>query len=455
MDLFAGGGGASEGIKWALGRGPDVAVNHDAAAVSLHERNHPDTIHYRSDVLEVAPRCAVCGRRVGLLWASPDCRHFSRAKGAAPVSKRVRALAWVVVRWARDVGPRVIVLENVAEFRDWGPLDADDRPIPERKGETFRKWVAALRAFGYAVEWRLLSACDYGAPTMRKRLFVVARRDGLPIAWPAPTHGPSLLAYRTAAECIDWSLPCPSIFLTRAQAKSLGFDVNRPLAEKTLRRIARGVWKHVLLAEKPFLVRGAGGVVGPTLVQVGYGEREGQAPRVPDLHRPLGTVVSGGEKFAVAAALLVKHYGGHEGSGKQLDLPMDTVTAIDHHALVEVGLTGGREEESAAFLTAYYGTDQNLRLDLPLPTVTTKDRFNLVMVDGVAHEVADIGMRMLEPRELYRAQGFPEDYVIATDVDGKPMTRKTMVRLAGNSVPPHFAAALVRANFAMEMEAAA
>jgi len=517
VDLFAGGGGASTGIELALGRHVDIAVNHDPEAVSLHEANHPQTRHYVSDVFEVDPR-AVCGDRpVGLLWASPDCKHFSKAKGGKPVSKKIRGLAWVVVRWAKVVRPRVICLENVEEFQTWGPLAADGRPCPERKGTTFRRWVGQLERLGYVVEWRELRACDFGAPTIRKRLFLVARCDGQPIVWPAPTHGPKgsgLKPHRTAAECIDWSLPCPSIF-----------ERERPLAEATLRRIAHGIKRYVLEAAKPYIVRightghGDSGkthaadeplstitskaehlLATPTLIQTGYGERPGQAPRVPGLDKPLGTAVDG-QKHALVAAFLAKHYGGVVGS--PLPEAIGTVTSVDHHSLVSAQLVGcgGRAGQSRprsadepvqtitakgdtaivtshlaklrgtsssasaaeplhtvsaqgqhhaevrALLLKYYGTDQDPQLGEPLHTVTTKDRFGLVTVHGELYAIADIGMRMLQPRELYRAQGFPESYVIDRGADGRVLSKAAQVRMCGNSVCPPLAQAIVAANY--------
>lgn len=359
VDLFAGGGGASTGIEHALGRHVDVAVNHDPQAVSLHEANHPQTRHFVSDVFEVDPR-AVCGDQpVGLMWASPDCKHFSKAAGGKPVSKKIRGLAWVVVKWAKLVKPRVICLENVEEFQTWGPLADDGRPCPARKGMTFRRWKAQLENLGYQVEHRELRACDYGAPTIRKRLFLVARCDGEPIVWPAPTHGPGpgLRPHRTAAECIDWSIPCPSIF-----------ERERPLAEATMRRIAHGIKRYVLDAAKPYIVR-----IGQTVTAEG-----------------------------------------------------------GHHA--------------RALLLKYYGTDQDPNLREPLHTVTTKDRFGLVTVQGELYTIADIGMRMLQPRELYRAQGFPEHYIIDRGADGRVLSKGAQVRMCGNSVCPPVAAALVQAN---------
>lgn len=462
VDSFAGGGGASTGIEHALGRPVDVAINHNAEAIAMHAINHPGTTHYIESVFKVDPESITGNQPVGLLWASPDCTHFSKAKGDAPRSPRVRGLAWVVIRWARRVKPRVIMLENVEEFEDWGPLLEDGRPCPDRRGKTFLLWVNQLRGSGYQVEWRQLRACDYGAPTIRKRLFLIARRDGLPIVWPTATHGPGRSqAYRTAADCIDWSLPCPSIF-----------DRTRPLAEATMRRVAAGVMRYVVNAAEPFIVplRGtsaahrsahsvdaplstvsAGGthhaLVSPTLVQTGYGERDGQAPRALDLGKPLGTVVSGG-KHALVAAFLAKHYGGVVGS--DLRDPLGTVTRVDHHSLITTELAADRRETVRAFLTKYYGTPQDPQLRQPLHTVTTKDRFGLVTVAGETFAIADIGLRMLQPRELYRAQGFPEDYVIDFEYRGKRLPKSSQVRMCGNSVSPPVVQAMVTANFAHE-----
>lgn len=465
VDLFAGGGGASSGIYAALGRHPDIAINHSAAAIAMHTANHPTTRHYQEDIWEVDPRIAVGRRRVGLLWASPDCRHFSRAKGGVPVSKGVRSLAWVVVRWAAACRPRVIVVENVPEFRTWGPLGADDKPCPARAGDTFAEWVEQLRLLGYVVEWRTLVAADYGAPTTRKRLFLVARCDGQPIVWPPPTHGKGRpLPWRTAAEVIDWSIPCPSIL-----------DRKRPLAEATLRRIAAGVWRYVINAARPFIVpvthvggdrvhsidepmrtvtsahRGELALCAPTLVQTGYGEREGQAPRSLDIHQPLGTVVAGGAKAGLVAALLTKHYSGVVGHG--VERPIGTVTAQDHHSVTVARLDGepDRRAEVRAFLVKYYGTAQGADLREPLDTVTTRDRFGLVTIEGQDYAIADIGMRMLQPRELFAAQGFPADYDI---LDGT-LTKTQQIALAGNSVCPPLAEAIVRAQMGTAVARAA
>jgi DNA (cytosine-5)-methyltransferase 1 len=535
IDLFAGGGGASCGIELAIGRHVDVAVNHSRPAVAQHFANHPQTRHYCEDVFEVDPLEVTAGQPVGLLWASPDCKHFSKAKGGKPVSKNIRGLAWVVVKWARVLGdrkPRVIFLENVEEFQDWGPLTDDGMPCPERKGFTFRRWVKQLENLGYVVEWRELRACDYGAPTIRKRLFLVARCDGQPIVWPEASHtkvktkGKKL--WRTAAECIDWSIPCPSIFLTKEEGKAIG--VKRPLADATMRRIAHGVKRYVLDCAKPFIApithqgdarvhsiddplrtitsakRGEFALAVPTLIQTGYGERPGQTPRVPGLEKPLGTCVDG-QKHAVVAAFMAQHNtdnvghpmekpvstivgkgctqalvtasligaGGPEYSGKPktVDAPLGTIQAENHRALVTsnliklrgtsssagtgeplhtVSAQGTHHAEVRALLLKYYGTEQDPRLDEPLHTITTKPRFAVVTVDGSDYYIADIGMRMLKPRELYRAQGFPDTYVIDHGIDietGKrvTLTQEQQVRGVGNSVSPMLARAIVSANF--------
>lgn len=421
VDNFAGGGGASLGIEMALGRSPDIAVNHDPAAVALHAENHPATRHLCESVWDVDPTEVTDGRRVALAWFSPDCTHFSKAKGGKPRSKNIRGLAWVVIRWAKAVRPRVIILENVEEFKTWGPLLDDGMPDPSKRGATFRRWLEELEECGYKAEVRELRACDYGAPTTRKRLFVIARCDGEGIAWPEPTHGQE--NYETAAECIDWSVPCPSIF-----------ERKRPLAENTHRRIARGIQKFTIDADEPFIAP-TSGPMSPSLIQTGYGERKGQAPRTLDLHQPLGTVVAGGTKHALVAAFLSKHYGGnYTGAGVDLGAPMHTVTAVDHHALV------------SAFLTKYYGTSTGQALDEPTHTVTANHHLGLVAVRGERYRIADIGMRMLIPRELFRAQGFPDSYRIDIGLGGKPLTKTAQVRMAGNSVCPPIAAALVRAN---------
>lgn len=466
VDNFAGGGGASSGIEAAMGRPADIAVNHSRAAIAMHSANHPETKHFCEDVWEVDPRGACGSNPVDLAWFSPDCTHFSRAKGAVPRSKEIRGLAWVVIRWAKAVKPAVIVLENVEEFQTWGPLGEDGRPDPSQLGTEFHRWLAALRGCGYEVQYRILVAADHGAPTTRKRLFLVARSDGRPIVWPKSTHGRGTpLAWRTAAEVIDWSLPCPSIFGRK-----------RPLADATLKRIAAGLRRYVIESASPFIVpvktwggggngpagldspmrtvtaskRGEFALVSPTLISIGYGEREGQAPRTLDLHRPLGTVV-GEQKHALVSAFLTKHYGNGVYQ-LPLDRPIGTVTAREHFTASHVALTPAgeahdRRDAVRAFLVAYYGTERDGQsAQLPLRTVPTRDRFGLVTVHGVDYEIADIGLRMLAPRELFNAQGFDDGYVIDVELDGKPLTKTAQIELAGNSVCPPVAEAIVRAN---------
>ena len=607
VDNFAGGGGASTGIELATGRSVDIAINHDPNAVAMHTTNHPDTLHYCESVYEVRPKVATAGRPVALAWFSPDCRHFSKAKGAKPVEKAIRGLAWVVLRWALDVKPRVMKLENVEEFRTWGPLLAGEmRPDPARAGETFEAFVGMLttgispehpalaecceflnisldsedasrlaKGLGYVVDFRELRACDYGAPTIRKRFFMVMRCDGKPIVWPEPTHGDpktpavqagKLAPWRTAAECIDWTIGAPSIFGRK-----------KPLAENTLKRIARGIQRFVLDNPTPFIVKcnhtstrsnydcfrgqslgeplqtitkthgyaiavphltkfrtgatgqdltepvptitagtskrpggnghalgmveaslapfigrqfgssighradepsatitaGGGGksqLVTPTLIQMGYGERPGQEPRVLQLNNPLGTVTAGGNKFATVSAFLAKHYGGnYQGAGVGMDEPMHSVTTVDHHAAV------------TSHLVKLRGTCRDgQRTDAPMPTITAggthvgevktllavdaydeqraeealeflreycgPDSTGLVTIDGIVYRIVDIGMRMLQPHELYRAQGFPEWYIIDRDYRGVKYAKDKQVARCGNAVPPPFAEALVRAN---------
>lgn len=470
VDNFAGGGGASTGIEAAIGRPVDIAVNHDPEAIAVHQANHPETRHYCESIWEVDPREACGSRPVGLAWFSPDCTHFSRAKGNKPREQGIRGLAWVVIRWARDVAPRVIVLENVEEFQTWGPLLDDGRPDPSRAGETFRDWLGQLTGLGYDVEFRSIVAADHGAPTTRRRLFLVARRDGHRAAWPEPTHGDGRpVAWRSAAEVIDWSLPCPSIF-----------GRSKPLAEATLRRIAAGIRKYVVEDYDPFIVRAGDTALSPFVVRHGhYSTRTGaglipgrgagtfRGQRITD---PLATVCATNDKHLVVP-LITKHYGGVVGHG--VTRPLGTVTATDHHALTAAFLTkfygtstgsdvrrpvptvtasgkgGGHLGEVRAFLLKYYGTggqDQDVRA--PLHTVTAKARFGLgiVSLGGEPYQIADIGMRMLQPHELFAAQGFPEDYVIAPSFRGRPLTKTAQIRLCGNSVSPPVARAIVAAN---------
>ncbi|HEL3791276.1 TPA: DNA cytosine methyltransferase [Stenotrophomonas maltophilia] len=627
VDLFAGGGGASEGLKQALGIDPALAYNHDELAIGMHAANHPLTQHHREDIWHADPRVDVAGRPIGWFHASPDCTHFSQAKGGQPRSRKTRALSWVVLKWVgqllradrlhgTNTAPRIISMENVWQILTWGPLVAkrckttgrvikmdgtvaargervpveNQQLVPDKhhSGRTWQQFVAALRALGYAVEWRKLVASDYGAGTSRERLFLLGRRDGEAIVWPEASHGPApgQKPRVTAADCLDFSIPCPSIF-TRA----------RPLADATMRRIAKGVMRHVIQSADPFIVpvthqggdrvhdvraplrtitaanRGElmlaapelapfiaehansshalgsmradeplrtvcagvkGGhfsVVAPTLVQTGYGEREGQAPRALDLQQPLGTVVAGGVKHAVAAAHLVKFRGDSIGTpvtdpvptitsgagaarpagaahalgvaaaslvtlrrnmvGADARTPLTTVAAqAEHHALatafleqanggyyqgagndardpvstitasgsqqrlVSTGLAELSPDQEAgalrvaAFLVKYYGSGIAVDLHDPVDTITTKDRLALVTVhiQGVPYVIVDIGLRMLKPHELYRAQGFPANYIIDRTANGTPLSTSAAVRMVGNSVSPPPLRALAEAN---------
>lgn len=469
VDNFAGGGGASLGIFMATGCHPDIAINHDAEAIEMHKANHPDTVHYPENIWDVDPVKAVAGRSVGLAWFSPDCTYHSKARGKKPFrdrnkARRRRGLAWTVVRWARAVKPRVIVLENVEEFQDWGPLADDGMPCPIRKGLTFRRWKKQLENTGYIVDCRELRADHYDTPTSRNRLFVIARCDGLPIVWPKQSHGDPnspavkkglLNPWRTAAECIDWNIPTPSIFLTKEEGKAIG--VKRPLVENTMKRIARGTWRYILTNTNPFIV--------PVT-------HSGDA-RYHSINDPLRTITTAKRgEHALIVPFLAKHYGGnYVGPGIDMTSPTSTITATDHHALVSSFLvklrgtckdgqiinkpmptiTAGGQHlgEVRAFLVKYYGTEQDPRLNEPLHTITTKARFGIVTVSGEDYMLMDIGMRMLQPRELYRAQGFPDSYIIdaTSPVTGRPLTKEAQVRMVGNSVCPPLAKALVDANY--------
>lgn len=608
VDLFAGGGGASHAMETALARAVDIAINHNAWAVGLHSANHPYTRHLCQDVWEADPRVECGGRPVGALHASPDCTHFSQAKGGQPRSRATRSLSWVVLRWAGTVRPRIITLENVKQILKWGPLIAKrDRatgrvikldgtvaavgervpldqqfliPDKKRQGSTWRRFVAVLRALGYQVEWRVLRACDYGAGTTRERLYMVARCDGEAIVWPEPTHGPDRAqSHVSAASSIDWSIPCPSIFGRK-----------KPLADATQARIARGIKRFVLDAAEPFIVHathggerrphgigepmptitaanrgemmivsptivqcanasangvatgsdplgtitawprgGSHAVVAPVLVQSEYGERMGQAPRSLDIDKPLGTVVAGGTKHALAAASLVKFRGSsdgadagqpmptitsgagaarpagaaqamgvmaafleqanggfYQGAGSAADEPLPTICAngshqrlttahlvtlrrnLDgqttadplsticagaiHHGVIECVLSPEQEAGAlrvAAFLMRYYGTGgQHGELSEPLATITTKDRLALVTVhlSGVPYVIVDIGLRMLKPHELFRAQGFPASYIIDRTQDGRQVSNSRAVAMVGNSVSPPPLVAILEAN---------
>lgn len=538
VDNFAGGGGASTGIEIATGYSVDIAINHAPEAIRMHKSNHPSTKHYCEDVWQVDPVKACGGHPVALAWFSPDCKHFSKAKGGKPKDKFIRGLAWVACRWAGLVRPRVIMLENVEEFKTWGPLNRGHRPIKAKQGVTFRRFVQQLEELGYNVEFRELAAADYGAPTMRKRFFLIARCDGQPITWPEPTHGPAdseavkaglLKPYVGAYTQIDFSRPCPSIFDTSEEIKEkYGIRAVRPLAPKTMDRIARGLKKFVLDNPEPFIIQCNHGV-----------ER-----KAGDIRDPLPTI-TGKHGYGIAvpklAPIIDKAYGGnYAGGGSRADEPIDTITTVDHNRLVEATLapcimcnnennvganvesplptitTGNRNfvvaptliqyhsetakdevrgqtimdpimtvdssnryglvtsflskfyksgtgqdvreplhtittspghfGEVRAFLVKYYGQGTGQELTDPLDTVTSRDRFGLVTIEGVDYQIVDIGLRMLEPRELYGCQGFPEDYIIDHDYTGKSYSRSEQVKRCGNAVCPPIPAALVRAN---------
>lgn len=462
VDNFAGGGGASTGIEIAIGRSVDIAINHDPAAIAMHRANHPTTEHYTEDVWKVDPVKACAGRPVALAWFSPDCKHHSKAKGGKPVSKHIRGLAWVAVRWAKKVHPRVIMLENVEEFMDWGRLDANSRPDPRYKGETFRRFIHQLERQGYHVEYRLLRACDYGAPTIRRRFFLIARCDGQPIRWPEPTHGDpdglEVLAglkkpWVPVADVLDFSLPCPSIFATSDEIRDqYGIRAVRPLSEKTMARIARGVMKFVIENPQPFLIQ--------------YHSEQNEDMRGQRIDRPLMTV-DASNRYGLVSTFISKYYGG-DSVAAGTDRPLPTVTAIDHNAVCAVAVTQfnnnsvGQEvtkplntmtactnhfAEVSAFLVKYYSGDSNLAsVGDPAPTITSHDRMGLVTVHGQDYQIVDIGLRMLTPRELFDAQGFPSDYIIDVDADGKAYPKSEQVARCGNAVCPPIPTALVRAN---------
>lgn len=501
-DNFAGGGGATEGIEQALNRPVDVAINHDPEAIEMHRRNHPETKHYTQDIWTVDPAEVCRGRRVGATWFSPACTHFSRAKGTSTaLNAEIRDLAWVVVKWAEAVRPRAIFCENVSEWLSWGPLLENGRPDKSQAGSTWREWVAKLIDLGYEVQWRELVAADYGAPTTRKRLYVIARCDGQPIIWPKPTHGKGRAqGWRAAHEIIDWSLPVRSIFGRK-----------KPLADATERRIAKGIERFVLGAAEPFIIpvrhsgdarchsiqeplrtvtashRGEMAFIEPFIVRHGHystitgaGLYEGCGAgtfRGQPLAQPLATVCATNDKNLVMP-LITKFYGdpartdGRGGAviGQDLRDTLGTVTARDHHALSAAFLSkfygtstgspmqmplptvtgsGNHIAEVRAFLLRYNGEGIGADAQLPLPTITAKPRFGLVTVHGVDYEICDIGMRMLAPRELYRAQGFRDSY----EIDG--FTKETQIRLAGNSVCPVMAKVLVAVNLLGETAVAA
>jgi DNA (cytosine-5)-methyltransferase 1 len=426
VDNFAGGGGASTGIELAIGRSVDIAINHDPAAIAMHKANHPNTEHYCENVWDVDPRKAVRGRPVALAWFSPDCKHFSKAKGGKPVEKKIRGLAWIVLKWAALVRPRVIMLENVEEFQTWGPI-RKGKPIKSKKGQTYWKWRGQLETLGYEVDTRELVAADYGAPTKRKRFFMIARCDGKPIVWPKPTHGDRngeevkqglLKPYVPAADIIDWDIPCKSIF-----------GRSKPLAENTMRRISMGVQKFIINNPDPYILDDKASF----LIQY-HSETSKYEVRGQELTKPLMTLDTN-PRYALVSTFITKFY--KTGTGQSIKEPLHTITTSPgHFGLVQ------------AFLINYYGNSSDIGQPLsePLRTITVKDRFGLVTVMGEKYQIADIFMRMLEPHELFRAQGFPEDYIIDRDDRGKPYPKKDQVARCGNAVPPPFAEALTRAN---------
>ena len=499
VDNFAGGGGASTGIEVAIGRSVDIAINHDPAAIAMHRANHPTTEHYTEDVWKVDPVKACKGRPVALAWFSPDCKHHSKAKGGKPVDKHIRGLAWVAVKWAKAVHPRVIMLENVEEFMDWGRLDENSRPDPRYKGETFRRFIRQLEKQGYHVEYKLLRACDYGAPTIRKRFFMIARCDGQLIRWPSPTHGDPdslevaaglLKPWVPVADVLDFSLPCPSIFATSEEImEQYGIRAVRPLSEKTMKRIARGIMKFVVDNPRPFIVqvnhsgdsfRGQDvtepldtitakhgtGVILPSLIQ--YHSEQTEDVRGQQIRKPLMTV-DASNRYGLVSTFISKYYGGgNTNPASGTDEPLPTVTAVDHNAVCAVAVTQfnnnsiGQEvtkplntmtactnhfAEVCAFLVKYYGNGDNaVSCEWPAPTITAKDRIGLVTVHGQDYQIVDIGLRMLTPRELFDAQGFHPDYIIDVDADGKAYPKSEQVARCGNAVCPPIPTALVKAN---------
>ncbi|WP_166538144.1 MULTISPECIES: DNA cytosine methyltransferase [unclassified Vibrio] len=487
VDNFAGGGGASTGMELGLNRHIDIAINHDPAAIDMHKMNHPETKHYCESVWDVDPVEACAGRPVGLAWFSPDCKHFSKAKGNRPVDKNIRGLAWVAIRWAALVPVRIIMLENVEEFMTWGPVvEAEEgkfKPCPDRKGETFEAFVKVLttglekqhpaweeiryalgenfpyekleKGLGYNVDYRVLHACDYGAPTIRKRFFLVARNDKQPIEWPVPTHGQKgsgLMPYATAADIIDWSIPVKSIFGRK-----------KPLAEKTMERIAKGLEKFVFGTDSPFVVncecafiaKHYTGVTGSDLREplatvtttdhnalvMAFMTKFRSGSVGYDIETPVHTITSGGEQkrpgTANTQALVTSHMVKLRGTniGHATNEPLHTISAGGLHL-----------GEVRAFLIKYYGTSFAEGCDTPIGTVTTKDRFGLVTVHGEQYQIVDIGMRMLEPHELFAAQGFPSEYKITHNSQGKKISKASQVARCGNAVCPPVAQALVEAN---------
>lgn len=485
VDNFAGGGGASTGIEMATGYSVDIAINHDPEAIRMHKANHPYTKHYCEDVWQVDPVKACNGHPVGLAWFSPDCKHFSKAKGGKPKDKKIRGLAWVACRWAGLVRPRVIMLENVEEFKDWGPLNRRHHPIKSKRGKTFQKFIKQLTDLGYDVQFKELIAADYGAPTMRKRFFMIARCDSKPIVWPEPTHAPAdseavkaglLKPYVGAYTQLDFSLPCPSIFDTSEEIKEkYGIRAVRPLAPNTMKRIARGLKKFVLENSEPFIVQ-----VNHSRAKSDYCKSTKLTPYLSvnrenhfgsDLREPVHTITGNNQHMLMTPTLIQYHSETAQGDvrGQTIKDPIMTVDGTNRYGLVTSFLSkfyktgigqdireplgtvtanagGGHFGEVRAFLIKYYGKGTGQDVKEPLDTVTAQDRFGLVTINGTDYQIVDIGLRMLEPRELYGCQGFPDDYIIDRDYTGKTYPRSEQVRRCGNAVCPPLPAALVRAN---------
>ena len=484
VDSFAGGGGASTGIELATGRPVDIAINHDPDAILMHKTNHPRTEHIQASAWDVDPVEVCAGRPVGLLWASPDCKHFSKAKGGKPVDKNIRGLAWIVLRWAGTVRPRVIILENVEEFQSWGPVRRG-RPVKSKAGQTFHKWLSQLRDLGYDVEWRELVAADCGAPTTRKRFFLIARCDVRPIVWPEPTHAPGDSAevkaglrkpWRSAAEIIDWSLPCPSIFDTRDEVREkYGLTAQRPLSPNTMRRVIRGVDKFVIRSSAPYAVPaaekpGERGACRPYIIQ--YHTEQHAHVRGQNVTEPLMTI-DAANRYGLAAASLTAYYG-TERHGQDAKAPLRTITARDRAGLTLASLVkmkgtnlGGAASEPVQTITAGGGhhgvVTTEVRkaepgaelhnwpkirglLNIYCGYALADDEVLLLELGGAWYFIADIGLRMLIPRELYCANGFPDDYIIDRDYTGREYPKFKQTARCGNAVPPPFAEALVRAN---------
>lgn len=402
VDNFAGGGGASTGIEMAINRPIDIAINHDPAAILMHKTNHPNTRHYQESVWDVDIRKITEGKEVDLVWCSPDCKHFSKAKGGKPVNKNIRGLAWVAIKWAGTVKPKVIMLENVEEFQTWGPIDKQGKPIAKYKGRNFKSFLNAFKYLGYKVDYKELVAADYGAPTTRKRFFLIARCDGKPIVWPEPTHGENKEPYVAASTIINWNLEVPSIF-----------DRKKPLAENTLIRIARGIQKYVI-EDRPYIIKDTAYFLSH------YYTHQGKETRCSSLREPIATIPTQ-NRFGLVAVKF-----------QDIKLPI--------------------KDYVAAFLTKYYGCDTGQSLNGPIHTITTKDRFGLVVIRGEDYKISDIGLRMLTARELFNGMGFPKTYTIDHDYTGKKYPTTQQKARCGNAVVPMLAKALVQANVIEENE---